>query len=133
MTYIEYIAAAFGIVGTLLLALNGKRAGWGFVAFLASNTGWIWFAIAKDLDGLLLQQIAFTATSLLGIWRWFELGPKWQEWTCEHRHDLADMSDRDANGLVHCRCYKCDKLFSAEYGLALPGIFDRNSNAGSVR
>jgi hypothetical protein len=67
---VEALAASFGIIGTVLLALNGRRAGWGFVAFLASNVGWIAFATMQDHWGLLAQQVCFTATSLLGIWIW---------------------------------------------------------------
>lgn len=69
-TTIELLAAAFGVLGTVLLALNGPRAGWGFVAYLASNAGWIAFAWIHSHWGLLAQQIAFTASSLLGVWVW---------------------------------------------------------------
>lgn len=70
--WIELTAAAFGVLGTLLLALKGSRAGWGFVAYLVSNAGWIWFALAHQHWGLLAQQIAFTASSLVGayVWLW---------------------------------------------------------------
>lgn len=67
---IEYIAALFGVLGTVLLALKGPRAGWGFVAYLASNAGWIAFAWQQGHWGLLAQQIVFVASSLLGIWIW---------------------------------------------------------------
>lgn len=67
---IELFAAAFGVLGTVLLALNGPRAGWGFVAYLASNAGWIVFASAHNHWGLLAQQLTFTASSLLGVWVW---------------------------------------------------------------
>lgn len=70
MTYIEYMAAACGIFGTLLLALNGKRAGWGFVAFLASNAGWITFAAMNGHMGLLVQHAIFSLTSAIGIFMW---------------------------------------------------------------
>lgn len=67
---IELLAAFFGVLGTVLLAINGPRAGWGFVAYLASNAGWIAFAWINAHWGLLAQQIAFTLSSLFGIWRW---------------------------------------------------------------
>lgn len=67
---IEGLAAAFGVLGTMLLALNGPRAGWGFVAYLASNAGWIAFAWMHGHWGLLAQQAIFTGTSLLGVWVW---------------------------------------------------------------
>lgn len=70
MTPLELTAGAFGILGTLILALNGRHAGWGFVAFLASNAGWIVFAVNHNHLGLLTQNIVFTATSALGVWIW---------------------------------------------------------------
>lgn len=66
-TRIEWTAAAFGIAGALMLAWPGPWSPWGWVAFLASNCGWIVFGIYHNLPGLLLQQFAFSATSLLGI------------------------------------------------------------------
>lgn len=69
-TAIEIWSALFGVFGTVLLALNGRHAGWGFVAYLASNAGWIVFAWIHAHWALLAQQLAFTGTSLLGIWMW---------------------------------------------------------------
>lgn len=69
-TAIELGAALFGVIGTMLLAINGRRAGWGFVAYLVSNAGWIAFALIHGHLGLLAQQIAFTVSSLLGVWVW---------------------------------------------------------------
>lgn len=67
---IELTAAFFGVLGTVLLALNGPQAGWGFVLYLVSNAGWIAFAWIHRHWGLLAQQVAFTASSCLGIWVW---------------------------------------------------------------
>lgn len=80
VSFIELMGATFGVLGTLLLALNGPRAGWGFVAYLVSNGAWIWFAWIHGHWGLLAQQLAFTASSLLGVWVWLvkpiSRGPK---------------------------------------------------------
>lgn len=67
---IEILASAFGLAGTTLLAFNGKRAGWGFVAFLASNAGWLAFSFAGGHWFMFAQQVGFTITSLIGIWTW---------------------------------------------------------------
>jgi len=80
--WIELIAAAFGVLGTVLLALNGPRAGWGFVAYLVSNAGWIASAITHQHWGLLAQQLAFTASSVLGAYVWL-----WKPW--RHHADQA--------------------------------------------
>lgn len=67
---LEVAAAICGVAGTVLLARKGPRAGWGFVAFLASNVGWIAFAWIQAHWALLVQQLAFTVTSVWGIWNW---------------------------------------------------------------
>jgi nicotinamide riboside transporter PnuC len=83
MTPTELTAAAFGILGTLMLALNGRRAGWGFVAFMCSNIAWILFAIEHGFLALLLQHIAFSATSALGVYVWLIKRP-------QHGSDAGD-------------------------------------------
>jgi hypothetical protein len=67
---LEISASASGLAGATLLALNGRRAGWGFAAFLASNIGWLAFAAAGGHWFMFAQQVGFTITSLIGIWRW---------------------------------------------------------------
>lgn len=70
MNLYEFLGCAFGLLGALLLSLNIKCSGWGFVAFLGSNIAWISFALQKGIGGLLVMQIGFTVTSLIGIYRW---------------------------------------------------------------
>lgn len=70
MSVIEFIAAFFGVLGALLVACNGRFAGWGFVAFFASNVGWLYFSFTDGHLWMFGQQIAFTATSLTGIYVW---------------------------------------------------------------
>lgn len=67
---IEALAALFGLLGAFLLAAKGGHAAWGWAAFLASNVGWLAFGWIRRHWFLLAQQVGFTATSLLGIWRW---------------------------------------------------------------
>lgn len=73
--YLQWIGCAFGVFGALLLALNNRLSGWGFVSFLASNVCWIGFGVMTDAPGLIFMQVAFTATSLLGIYRWMLAKP----------------------------------------------------------
>jgi len=89
---IEISAAAFGVLGTVLLALNGPRAGWGFVAYLVSNAGWIAFAWIHAHWALLAQQLAFTASSTLGVWVWLikPLRENWPMALCGRIMTLAD-------------------------------------------
>jgi hypothetical protein len=67
---IEAVAALCGLLGAWLLAIKGEHAAWGWVAFLASNAGWLAFAWIRRHWFLLLQQVGFTASSLWGIRTW---------------------------------------------------------------
>ncbi len=67
---IEILAAAFGVLGTVLLALRGRRAGWGFVAYMVSNAAWLASAWLQSHWPFFGQQIAFMASSVLGTWVW---------------------------------------------------------------
>jgi hypothetical protein len=67
---IELLAAAAGIAGTVMLASRSQGAGFGFVAYLASNTGWLIFSWRHKHWPFFWQQVAFTLASLWGIWRW---------------------------------------------------------------
>jgi hypothetical protein len=71
---LEAVSSFFGVVGTLLLATRGKWAGWGFVAFLASNAGWLWFSLGHGFQWMFWQQVAFTVSSVLGVWVWLVKG-----------------------------------------------------------
>ena len=70
LPYIEISAAVMGVLGTLLLAGRGRWAGWGFVAYLVSNAGWLVFSWDRGLWALFLQQFVFTMCSLYGVWTW---------------------------------------------------------------
>lgn len=66
----EATATFCGLVGAYLLARNGRWAGLGWLAFLASNAFLIHLALRLDRPGLVLLQAGFTFTSLLGLWTW---------------------------------------------------------------
>jgi hypothetical protein len=68
--FLEWSGAITGVIGAGLLATNTSMSGFGFIAFLISNLFWIAFAITKRSYGLLSMQVLFTATSLLGVYRW---------------------------------------------------------------
>ena len=68
---IEAWGAYTGIPGAFLLALNNQFSHFGWLLFLASNVAWILFALRGKFKKLLLQQVAFLATTLLGIWNTF--------------------------------------------------------------
>jgi len=66
---IEWIGCATGLCGAALLALNNRYSGWGFVLFLVSNVAWIYFGLLTHATGMVVMQVGFTATSLMGVWR----------------------------------------------------------------
>lgn len=66
----EWGGTLFGVLGALLLAVNSRFSGWGFLLFLISNGLWISFAVMRELNGMLVMQLVFTGTSLVGCWRW---------------------------------------------------------------
>lgn len=69
---VGWIAALFALLGSGLLAMNSSRwSRWGFVAFLASNSLWITWAIYTSAMHVLIQNIGFTLTSSYGVYRWF--------------------------------------------------------------
>ncbi|MBS0414390.1 MAG: hypothetical protein JSR68_08455 [Proteobacteria bacterium] len=70
---IEYAAALLGVLGALLLAVKSRWSGWAFVLWLGSNMLWVIFGARGAHWGLVLQNAAFTVTSLAGIWVWLVL------------------------------------------------------------
>lgn len=65
----EWGGALMGLLGAFLLATHTKISRYGWIAFLAANILMAAFAIMIGKNGLLIQQIGFTFTSLLGMWR----------------------------------------------------------------
>lgn len=68
--FIEIFATACGLFGSLVLSLKGDRAAWGWPLFAMSNVGWLVFSFGHSHWFMLLQQIGFSITSAIGIWRW---------------------------------------------------------------
>lgn len=67
--FLEWAGALAGLVGALLLALNNRHSRYGWFGFLLANFLMIGFALAGRHWGLLTQQVGFTLTSLIGIYR----------------------------------------------------------------
>ncbi|MDD4929125.1 MAG: nicotinamide mononucleotide transporter [Gallionella sp.] len=67
---LQWLGCGTGALGSLLLALNTRHSGWGFVFFLISNGFWTAYGLAIHAPGLIVMQIIFTTTSLIGIYRW---------------------------------------------------------------
>lgn len=65
----EWSGSLLGLSGAFLLATHSQVSRFGWYAFLAANLAMICFAVQIQAWGLLVQQIGFTATSLMGIAR----------------------------------------------------------------
>ena len=68
-TLLEWSGAIVGLLGALLLALNGRLARFGWLCFLVANIALITWAARLGAHGLLAQQLGFSLTSLLGMKR----------------------------------------------------------------
>ena len=69
---VGWCAALTAMTGAGLLAMRSHRwSKWGFVAFLESNVLWITWAIYTGTTHLLVQNLGFTVTSVIGIVNWF--------------------------------------------------------------
>ena len=65
----EWLGCVLGLLGAFLLATNTRISRLGWVAFLGANIAMIAFALGINARGLLLQQIGFSLTSCLGLYR----------------------------------------------------------------
>lgn len=65
----DWLGCLLGVTGALMLASNTKLSRYGWYAFLAANVATGSFAAMTGADGLLVQQLCFSGTSLLGIYR----------------------------------------------------------------
>ena len=68
-TTLEWTGCALGLLGAALLAFNFRYSRYGWLAFLGANVAMISFALLIDKHGLLVSQIGFACTSVLGMWR----------------------------------------------------------------
>lgn len=69
-SFAEWFGSIIGILGALVLAANMPWSGYGWLAFLASNMAWITYAVIGKIKSLLVMQMVFMATSLLGAYRY---------------------------------------------------------------
>jgi hypothetical protein len=67
----QWVGALLGIAGTFLLASHTKFSGYGFVCYLISNIGWVYFGIKTKNIPMLFMQAVYTVLSLFGFYRYF--------------------------------------------------------------
>ncbi len=69
ITALEWGSCVMGLLGALVLATNTRISRWGWLAFFLANLCSVGFAVGIERYGLMLQQLGFVATSLLGMAR----------------------------------------------------------------
>ena len=79
LVLVELFATACGLLGSLVLALKGRNAAWGWVLFALSNAGWLVFGYGHGHWLFFVQQIGFSITSAIGIWNWL-IAPRIEKW-----------------------------------------------------
>lgn len=90
----EYAAALLGVLGALLLAVKSRWSGWAFVLWLGSNMLWVIFGARGAHWGLVLQNLAFTITSWIGIYVWLLL-PRWRA----RQREIDELIDAQTRGM----------------------------------
>ena len=68
---LDYAGSALGLLGAYTVASHGRFSRFGWCAFLLANGAYIALALQLGLHGLLIQQVGFIGSSLLGIYRAF--------------------------------------------------------------
>lgn len=66
----EWLGCITGLCGAALLAAKISISGWGFALFLVSNVFMFAYGYLSNAKGLMLMQIGFTATSVIGVLNW---------------------------------------------------------------
>jgi len=66
---LEWSGSLCSLVGAFLLATNSRVSRYGWFAFLIANIALIGFSVGIEHYGLLLQQIGFLCTTILGLYR----------------------------------------------------------------
>lgn len=66
---LEWSGSLCGLTGAFLLATHTRLSRYGWVAFFVANISMVGFALGIGRYGLLVQQLGFMATSLLGMYR----------------------------------------------------------------
>ena len=76
---LEWGGAFLGLTGACLLATHGKHARYGWIFFLTSNLVLGYWAYLMGSVGLLVLQVGFMVTSLLGVKRSGLIGYRWKQ------------------------------------------------------
>ena len=76
MTGAEWSGASFGVLGALLVAMQVRASGFGFLAYAASNICFMAFAIAGRHWGVFTMNCIFLVLAFVGFYRWVAIEEK---------------------------------------------------------
>jgi hypothetical protein len=83
---LEWSGSIIGMLGAALLASHGPKARFGWLCYLLANIFLIAWSVRVSATGLMVQQLVFSATSVLGLKRSGLLEVLWQNiknrWAC---------------------------------------------------
>lgn len=65
-----WIGSVLALIGSALLAVNIPESGFGFGFYLLSNFAWIYHGVKTKTWSLVVMQMGFTVTGVLGLIRW---------------------------------------------------------------
>lgn len=68
---VEWFAAFWGVLGSVIVASNTRWSAWGFPCYAISNAAWVWFGLHHGLPGVVTMNLVFFGTTAFGLWRWF--------------------------------------------------------------
>jgi hypothetical protein len=66
----SWVGSIFGLIGAFIMATNSEYSYLGWWAFLCSNGFWIYHSVKENNMPILVMNLGFTVSSLLGIYRW---------------------------------------------------------------
>ncbi|WP_281891409.1 hypothetical protein [Limnohabitans sp. TEGF004] len=67
--WLEWSGSVISLIGAFLLAININCSRYGWLAFLVANFVMIGWGVTIHAHGLVVQQLGFTITSLIGLHR----------------------------------------------------------------
>jgi hypothetical protein len=67
---LEWSGCGIALIGAYLLAHKTDYTGYGFIFYLLSNVLWMVYGIITRAWGMIVMQVGFTYTSLLGVYNW---------------------------------------------------------------
>jgi hypothetical protein len=71
--FIQWLAFAFGTVGSILWASNGGWSRYAGAFWLLGSLLWVWFAKLSGVPGLAARDLVGILTALWGAWRWMSV------------------------------------------------------------